>query len=138
MKPFTMIFNNDTDKFKSLAIGYKESFSILEHEHVSGFSYLKLKKNTYCDRTFNILILYRSHQETLTSFFSSLHTVLSELKDIDIIFGDFNIDLLKESEEKRNLLYCLQDFNPLVDFPTHVDGGAIDHIFLNSSLNPTY
>ena len=135
MKPFTMIFNNDTDKFKSLAIGYKESVTILEHEHVSGFSHVKLKKNAYSERTFNILLLYRSHQETLTSFFSSLHTVLSELPDIDIIFGDFNIDLLKESEEKQNLLYCLQDFNPLVDFPTHVDGGAIDHIFVNNTLN---
>eukprot|EP00111_Clytia_hemisphaerica_P014933 TCONS_00043982-protein len=47
IRPFQIVFNNDEDKFKSLAVGYKESVSISEIQHVSGFSLIKLQRNTF-------------------------------------------------------------------------------------------
>ena len=50
--------------------------------------------------------------------------------------GDFNIDLLKEIEEKQVLLnQVVQDYNPLVsEWSTHIDGGCIDHIYTRKTL----
>ena len=129
MLPFRTVFNNDVDKYKSLAIGYKDSITILEEQHLSGFSLLKLRKDVYSDEVYKILLIYRSHQERLALFFDKLTTVLREEPDIDIVLGDFNIDQIKESPEKQELLNRLIDFNEWVTIPTHVDGGAIDLIF---------
>ena len=87
-----MVFNNDEDKFKSLAVGYKHSVIISEAQHASGFSLIRLKKNVYADRVL---------KETFNFFFHNLHTILEEEPEIDIIIRDFNIDMLKESEEKE-------------------------------------
>ena len=135
LRPFQMVFNNDEDKFKSLAVGYKESVTISEAQHVSGFSLIKLKKNVYADRVYKILLLYRSHKETLNLFFHNLRAILDEEPGIDIIIGDFNIDMLKESEEKERLLYETRDYHELtVGVPTHIDGGGIDNVFISSTF----
>ena len=132
-----MLFNNDVDQFKSLAIGHRDSVTVLDDQHVSGFSLLKLRKSVFSDRIYTILLLYRSHQETVNSFLNNLSTVLSEFPDIDIILGDFNIDILKETVERQGLLECLGGFFQLVTSPTHIDGGAIDHIFVRTPYDYT-
>ncbi|XP_066911415.1 uncharacterized protein [Clytia hemisphaerica] len=104
IRPFKMLFNNVEDKFKSLAVGYRESVTILEDQHVPGFSLVTLKKSVYSTKKYKILLLYRSHQETLGLFFNQLSMILNEEPNIDIIMGDFNIDLLKVKKLKN---YCI-------------------------------
>ncbi|XP_066911767.1 uncharacterized protein [Clytia hemisphaerica] len=65
MKPFTMIFNNDTDKFKSLAIGYKESISILEHEHLYTWMHIHLSRKL--SKVEYILHVYQSSRIVIHS-----------------------------------------------------------------------
>ena len=140
IRPFKCIFNNDADKFRSLAIGYKEPVvKVLEDQHTSGFSLVSLRKSVFCDRVFKILLLYRSHRETTESFFEKLCRILQDQPDIDFIMGDFNIDLLKYSRESEVLeTEHLLDFTILVDKSTHIDGGLIDHVYIRSSLHESF
>lgn len=132
---FSMHFNNDISKYKSLALGLKKSsVQISDIMHVSGFSIVKFSKESFSDRIFTALLLYRSHQDTFQSFFYKLATSLIEVRETDIILGDFNINLLKESNEKEMLQYHLRDFQQIVEGPTHVDGGLIDHVYIRKSL----
>ena len=57
-----------------------------------------------------------------------------EVQETDFILGDFNINLLKDSNEKQMLKNHLQDFHQIVEGPTHVDGGLIDHVYIRNFL----
>jgi len=140
LRPFKMVFNNDADKFKSLAIGHRDYVTLID-QHVSGFSMVELRKTEFSDKIFKILLLYRSRQETLGSFFDKLTRILVEEPNTNIITGDFNIDLLKESVESEALSdqqHLFQFSQLVVDFPTHVDGGLLDHIYVRTSLYDQY
>ena len=68
---FLMFFNNDVSKYKSLALGLKKSSVQMSNViHVSGFSIIEFSKNSFSDRVFTALLLYRSQQDTIQSFFS--------------------------------------------------------------------
>ena len=42
--------------------------------------------------------------------------------------------MLTENYEKERLQYLLSDFEQIVEGPTHVDGGLIDHVYIRKSL----
>ena len=135
LNSFSMYFNNDVSKYKSLALGLnKSSVQMLDLRHVSGLSVVKFVKKTFSDRIFTALLLYRSHQETFQSFFYKLATSLIEVREIEFILRDFNINLLKGSNEKEMLQNNLHDFEQIVEGPTHVDSGLIDHVYVRKSL----
>lgn len=54
--------------------------------------------------------------------------------EIELILGDFNINLLKDNTSSKELQHILKDFNQVIEFPTHADGGLIDHVYVKKSL----
>ena len=70
LNSFSMYFNNDVSKYKSLALGLnKSSVQMLDVKHVSGFSIVKFSKESFNDRIFTAILLYRSHQDIITKLF---------------------------------------------------------------------
>ena len=124
------IFNNNVDKFKSLFLGYTNDINILNSFKMSGFLLFEMNKSSFSDLSMKVLLVYRSHQQDIQSFMETLSNLLRNHNDISIIFGDFNIDLLKINRNSINLKNLLFGFKQIVDKPTHIDGGLIDHIYI--------
>ena len=115
-------------------IGHEPNVIVNQVQHWSGFTLFQTKKPIFQDRCFTILLVYRSHKESIASFFNVLTLILSQNSQVDFIFGDFNINALKDSKENKDLKKILVDFKQLFDHPSHIDGGLIDHIYVKNNL----
>ena len=71
------------------------------------------------------MLLYRSLNSPLTSFYSTLENVIGD-SFIDIVLGDFNIDILNSMN--INLNNVLSNYTLLVN----VSGALLDHVYVNN------
>ena len=137
LSDFELRFHNDVDKFKSLMFGYRKNLEALDIEKSSGFFLFKVIKHSFIDIPFKILLLYRSHQESLQSFINTLNRFLEHHSDIDIILGDFNIDILSSNSEEtatQQLFDTMHGYRQIINEPTHIDGGLLDHVYIKENM----
>ena len=73
------------------------------------------------------MVLYKLNSQPLMTF-------LIEAKDVDIIVGDFNIDACSKSRLYQILLEYIQ----LIEFPTHIAGSTLDHVYVKNSFLEGY
>ena len=52
-----------------------------------------------------------------------------------IILGDFNIDYLKQSSNQVVSWFEARNFVQIIQKPTHIKGGLIDHVWVPSPLS---
>ena len=76
------------------------------------------------------MLLYRSPSSSLTRFFSRSENLLSDRHIIDIVLGDFNIDILNSTN--INLQNVLSNDTLLVNEATHISGSLLDHVYVNN------
>ena len=79
-------------KFKSLAICYRE-MTLIEHVKFPGVSIITFLKSKFSPDPFTLLLIYRQPGNVQQSFYDNL-TGIFEIKKIDVVLGDFNIDAL--------------------------------------------
>ena len=78
------------------------------------------------------MLLYYSRSSSLKSF-NRLENLLSDSYIIDIVLGDFNIDILNSTN--INLQNVLSNYTLLVNEVTHISGFLADHVNVdNKSL----
>ena len=90
---------------------------------------------------FCVMLVYRALTGNFIHFLSSLDSILNLLYNNSlnfIIWGDFNINYLENSNGKLQLDSLLASYNlqSVVDFPTRISNSShttIDNIFLNTS-----
>ena len=80
----------------------------------------------------NVISLYLSKDFDWKELHRLLQEWIVEIKDV-VIIGDTNINYLKKSHDFMKYLEE-KSFTQLVDRPTHVCGGLIDHIYISKSL----
>ena len=138
LSQFHLKFNNDVDKFKSLMFGYRENLNVVEIEKDSGFFLLQINKHNFIDIPFKVLLIYRSHQESMKSFIDTLRRFLEHHLDIDIILGDFNIDALGSSSDVTTLQSLISrntcGYRQIINKPTHADGSLLDHVYVKENM----
>lgn len=92
------------------------------------------------DKYTRVTSIYRPHTISVANFNTELSEYLGKVStnQVDIIIGDINIDILKESDAEvqdyLNIMYT-NGFKSLVNKPTRVEkdtNSCIDHIFLRS------
>ena len=130
----TLLFNNADNKYKSLAVGYKSNVEVVIPQKSTGFFLIAVTKRSFLSKSIKVLLVYRSHQESLQCFFYKLSNFLEEHEKIDIICGDFNIDLSKINKEGVHLQTILLRYKQQINYPTQIDGGIIDHIYFRHEL----
>ena len=85
--------------------------------------------------------VYRNPRIPVTSFFTDLEKIISALPDVfpSFILGDFNIDTSSSTQTTRTFLGLLRyyRFHPCVPGTktTHRQGGQLDNIFINFSVD---
>ena len=77
----------------------------------------------------DVINIYLSRGASKAQFLQDLGTLAKGPKPC-IIVGDFNIDLLKQPEDciTRKITSC--GYKQIISSPTHVMGGALDHIYV--------
>ena len=73
--------------------------------------------------------MYKLNDQPLMTFYDYLYYIIEE-KEVDIIVGDFNIDACRKSR----LTHILSEYVQLVEFPTHIAGSTLDHVYVKSLL----
>ncbi|XP_066928370.1 uncharacterized protein [Clytia hemisphaerica] len=102
-----------------------------ECNKAAGYTLIKFKKETFSSRPISLLILYRPPNSSRNTFREEL-LQLTSYDDVDIIVGDFNIDALDPTNQDLNEI--LSSFKMIVNEPTHLAGGLLDHVYIKTSF----
>ena len=94
---FNIYFNNNQNKFMSLAYGLHNTISVTEEEDFPGISIVNLKRWHFLKKALNQMILYKGYGQTLATFYEYLLYFIGA-KSLDMIVGDFNIDACNQSK----------------------------------------
>ncbi|XP_066912801.1 uncharacterized protein [Clytia hemisphaerica] len=102
-----------------------------ECNKAAGYTLIKFKKETFSSQSISLLILYRPPNSSRNTFREEL-LQLTSYDDVDIIVGDFNIDALDPTNQDLNEI--LSSFKMIVNEPTHLAGGLLDHVYIKTSF----
>ena len=94
-KKYTMHFNNNDNKFKSIAYGLSNDMEILAKEDFNGI--FNIRKQHF--NPFSVALIYRCKNTQTSAFIDSLNYVVG--RGIDVLLGDFNIYALDEVACRR-------------------------------------
>ena len=86
---FNVDFNNNENKFSSLAYRCRNDAALLNKFDENGISSLGLKKRDFGETVFTLMLVYRKQSTHMQEVFQMLQ-YLRATNSIDIITGDFN------------------------------------------------
>ena len=86
---FNVDFNNNENKFSSLAHRCRNDAALLNKFDENGISSLGLKKRDFGETVFTLMLVYRKQSTHMQEVFQMLQ-YLRATDSIDIITGDFN------------------------------------------------
>ena len=121
---------NSVSDGKGLATYFKET--IFHHETDVKLDFMQLSK--FSANNLDVISVYRSKQGNEKDLVNHLNSMLT-LEKPTVICGDFNICL---AERNLNLISStLQSlgFKQIVNLPTHIGGGHLDHIYVRGVAN---
>lgn len=121
-----MNFNNNNNKFLSLAYGCQDNIAIIRKFDINGISITNLRKDRVCYDS-----VYRKQVMSLDEFCRVLEYFLV-VNSVDVIAGEFNYDLSKVLSNK--LLDHMILYNQVANEPTDISGSQIDHVYIKSAL----
>ena len=90
---FKVYFNSSGARHQNLTFFLGQHIALLKHEGFPGISIIDVRKDNFLHDITRVMLLYRSPNSTLTSFYNTLENALSN-SFIDIVLGGFNIDIL--------------------------------------------
>ena len=78
---------------------------------------------------FDVVNVYCSQGLDKKQFLSDLGSLVCGTKPCFIV-GDFNIDFMKDPKDPiiKKIVSC--GFKQMVDGPTHIEGGLLDHVYM--------
>ena len=132
LSSFKIYFNSCGERHQNLAICLREYTVLLKHGTFPGISTIDITKSSFSYDMIRIMLVYRSPNSSLTSFYNTLENFLRRYC-IDMVLGDFNINTLNGAN--INLQNIFSNYTLLVNEPTHISGSLIDHVYVyNESL----
>jgi hypothetical protein len=128
--------DHNSDKFLSLAVCYKDTITLCDTQYFTSINALRFLLNTSAGNTLSCLLLYRKHGGNIQQFIACLDYIITSL-DIDVIFGDFNIDYFNEKNiSSLKVLAESLNYVQLVSKPTFVSSGSLlDHVYVKQSIS---
>ena len=116
---------NSYSNGKGLATYFKSNVS-----HVCDIKYQYIQLSKFRTEQIDIISVYRSKEGNETQLINSLLSLIKPGR-ITVIGGDFNICQIERRH--NSIAKCLSSFGfrQLVTDATHIEGGHIDHIYVN-------
>ena len=138
LSEFSVHRQDHTDKFLSLAVCYKDAITLCDTEYFPSINGLRFLLNNSSGNTLSCLLLYRKHGGNIQQFITCLNYIITSL-DIDVIFGDFNIDYFNEKNiSPLKVLAESLNYVQLVTKPSFISSGSLlDHVYVKQSISNT-
>ena len=127
---FRKLYNNNQDRFCSLAFLYRDSLDILNELSLPSFSIITVVKKSFSLQQLTILLLYRKNSQEMRVFMETLDYLLLS-QSPDVVVGDFNINALKDND---GLMSTFEEYHQIVSEPTHLAGSLLDHVYIKKPL----
>ena len=136
LNPFSLYANNVAEHvYSNTAVAYKEGIEILGSRMLPGITRITL--NHYgVDFPINMILLYRQQNLENDHFLYMVQHLMGNDNNVHIILGDFNKNYL--TEESDFLRTRLQDYDMIVQEPTHISGSLIDHVYIHKELKTVF
>ena len=131
LKDFSIAFHNDEDKFKSLAVGYRNGIDLQILDADMGFMVFSVCKQTFSALTIKGVLIYKKNNMSANNFVCLLNHIFSLHGDIDIILGDINLDGYMLPNIVSNVL---DEFDQVVNDATQLSGKMLDQIFVKKNI----
>ena len=131
LNAFSCLHNNCADKFQSTSFCYKSNVDVVNYHHSTGISVIDFKKSLFSPDPIRLVIVYRKNNTCLSTFYNTLADIV-QLDNIHVILGDFNINAQDPAQD--NLLQIFQNYQQIVQEPTHLGGATLDHIYLRKNF----
>lgn len=136
LHPFTLYRqDHPSDRYSSLAVCTKPNVEAKKHEYfpeINGLKFIILNKTQLSCTS---LLLYRKNTLNTIQFVDALRHIL-DTHSIDMIFGDFNMNYLDDSNiEPLESLMKFLNYTQIVQSPTFVSSGStLDLIYLKPTM----
>ena len=120
---------------KGLALYYTEKFSVVSVFANEQYQIAKIQSDEY-----DVISVYRSsdsNQRNKSMFSKQVLNMVNNFKKT-VIVGDFNCSALKNKEDTIVKDIEHSGFTQLVQLPTQVQGGLIDHIYVSHLIEPNH
>ena len=132
LEPFNIIQNNNGhNRYANIAFGYQKSVSLLDEYSIPNTTLFQVSKESFLPRKLNFLLLYRSKEIGQNDFLYIIEHCFSRVANVDVIFGDFNIDAFKGNNYVSEYL---SQYEMVVNSSTHISGSLIDHVYIAKDL----
>ena len=128
LRQFYVSFNLNLIKYRSLALCTTRNITLTNHKKFDGFSLVTFIEQSFVHHPITMILLYRSPNSPETVFLDMINQLLT-LSTVHLILGDFSIDGLDTVKCSR-LHKVLHNYEMIVSEPTHLDGAALDHVYL--------
>ncbi|VDI11782.1 Hypothetical predicted protein [Mytilus galloprovincialis] len=129
-------YNSDQIDSSKLPYGGVCSYTSIQwslqplHDQNKGLEY-ELFKAERDSLSVLVLHVYRPPWIALKGFTRNLLQVIDKMDRLPtVIVGDFNINVLKESNNLLIKALATKDFCQVVHSPTHISGSCIDHMYI--------
>ena len=130
LQVFEVAYNNNQDRFQTIAVCTKVDTHIISHTKVTGASFITLLKSSFDNKSIKLLLLYKKHALHLKSFCDWLQGFVTN-NSVDIILGAFNINVFNEN---IRLFHILSRFDQLVNTSTHISSSLLDHVYIRQEF----
>ena len=82
----------------------------------------------------HLTLVYRSPSVSMNDLLDYMYPLLQHLKsfNVSIVLGDFNVDILTNTNSQLEVLMLRHGYSQLVHTPTTDNGTLIDHVYCNS------
>ena len=128
-----MFFDNSNEQtFVNLVICLVKKVSLVSHHKLLRFSIFDISKPNFSKNVLRFILLYRSPNCSVTLFFNRLREIVRSELYIDIILGDFNLNMFNDSSD--SLKSILSSYELVINKATHISGLLIDHAYISKSL----
>jgi exonuclease III len=123
---------NSIGRGRGMASYYKQKYNHVRNLNFAGFSMSKLESDIV-----DVIGIYRSQDGNVSNLIVHLESLITKGKTT-IIGGDLNICAL--AHPKNYITESLKEkgFNQVVSKATHIEGGLIDHVYLNQGENSKF
>ena len=131
LAPLSILYNNNQNKFLSTAICYSDVVFVDPYEMHERYFLFTLSKPAFSDtRAVKVCLIYRQHNVSVHQFYVFLSQILRS-HEIDVLLGDFNIDLFDDTLREEHMQFLEQhNFVCCIEESTHIDGGFLDHVYM--------
>ena len=122
-----MVRHNSVGRGRGISVYYKSS----KFDHIEDINEEKIQVSKYSGRKMDLVVVYRAPNGNDGKLRDHLAHLI-DVKRSTMVCGDFNMCYIDNKKNRTTTFLLNNGFKQYVKESTHIDGGHIDHVYLNT------